>query len=535
MSYIPIPPRVWSRVQSLCTYVIPGLPDQYKVYIPLTNQIVSQGQADYEMKQFYKGNILQYKGNSARFTKSQKYSQLARCTGPNRTKVFATQSEIYSNPNTTGLLRTGYTTYPYPNDIVGAPNNISGPFAYNIRNPNGCQSKSIQDGGVLVCGTLANPCTGEIYKRPPLIATICNPTSASNVPGPGVLCWNNKIQTYFPRQNFINNNNSTDKWPFNYKGFVSAIKPNPPELILLSTTDLTATLSWIYTNNQCVPITNINLFQNGNLILKVPYTITSVTVNLVCGNNDFFIEATSGNIQSEPSNTVSFLNSTKFISLTNGTSSYDDLTNTYTLTFTNISSIGSFNIICSPQSATYTIVGGGENGQDGYWDGPNVYGGDGGNGGEIKTGSFTAITGVYNVSVGNINSSSVLILPNSTNITALGGSSNLSASQGGSGGTGGDGASGTGNGTTLNYSGGGGGGGSNPSPFPYEGGLAGNGPTGGAGGQNGSGSGSIDGQDALLYGAGGGGGAAEQNGSGDEIFGFGGSGKQGIVIITLTY
>lgn len=229
MSYNPIPPRAWSRVQSPCTYIVPGLPDQYQVYVPLTNRIVSQGQADYEMKQFYKGNILQYKGNSARFTRSQKYSQLARGTGPNRKKVFATQSETYSNPNTTGLLRAGYTTYSYPNDIVGAPNNISGPFAYNIQNPNGCQSKSIQDGGVLVCGTLANPCTGEIYKKPPPITTICNPTSSSNVPGTGILCWNPKIQTYFPRQN-LTNNNSTNKWPFNYKGFVSALNLNTCKL-----------------------------------------------------------------------------------------------------------------------------------------------------------------------------------------------------------------------------------------------------------------------------------------------------------------
>jgi hypothetical protein len=228
MSYNPIPPRVWSRVQNQCTYIVPGSTYE-EAYIPVTNQIVSQGQADYEMKLFYKGNILQYKGNSARFTKSQKYSQLARCAGPNRTKVFATQSQIYTNPNTTGLLRVGYTTYPFPNVIIGAPNNISGPFVYNINNPNGCPSNTIQDGGVLVCGTTANPCTGEIYKKTPLISTICNPTSASDVPGPGILCWNNKLQTYFPRQN-LTMNNSTNKWPINYKGLVSAINLNTCKL-----------------------------------------------------------------------------------------------------------------------------------------------------------------------------------------------------------------------------------------------------------------------------------------------------------------
>ena len=228
MSYNPIPPRAWSRVEGRCTFIDPS--DNYTTaFIPLTNQTVSQAQADYEMKMLYKGNILQYKANSARFTKSQLYSQLARCAGPNRTKVFATQSETYSNPNTTGLLRTGFTVYNFPNQVVGAPNNISGPFAYNIPNPNGCPSTSVQEGGTLVCGTSANPCTGEIYKRSSTTSVICNSASSSNVPGPTVLCWNNKVQSFFPRQNLINNN-SGNKWPVNYKGFVSAVNLNTCKL-----------------------------------------------------------------------------------------------------------------------------------------------------------------------------------------------------------------------------------------------------------------------------------------------------------------
>jgi hypothetical protein len=226
MSYNPIPTRVWSRVQNQCTYIEPNSTYQQS-YIPLTGQIVSQAQADYEMKQIYKGNILQYKDNSARFTKSQKYSQLARMAGPNRTKVFATQSQTYTNPNTTSLLRVGYNTYTFPNQIVGAPNNISGPFSYGIVNPNDCSDNSIQDGGTLVCGTYANPCSGEIYIEGSTTSTICNPASASNVPGNTILCWNNKVQTWFPRQRYFMNN-STDKWPNNYKGFVSAIKPVIP-------------------------------------------------------------------------------------------------------------------------------------------------------------------------------------------------------------------------------------------------------------------------------------------------------------------
>ena len=221
--YNPVPPRAWSRVQNSCTYINPSLTDQYNVYVPLTGQTITQEQAIYEDKQIYKGNILQYKGNSARLTKAQKYAQLAKCSGPNRTKVFATQSQTYTNPNTTGLLRVGFQTYSYPNNIVGSPNNISGPFQYNVANPDDCSSNTIKDGGILVCGTYANQCTGEIYTSSNTNPNICNPASASNVPGQSILCWNKKVDSWFPRQKYTMNN-SGNKWPQGYKGFVSALK-----------------------------------------------------------------------------------------------------------------------------------------------------------------------------------------------------------------------------------------------------------------------------------------------------------------------
>jgi hypothetical protein len=223
-NYLPVPPRVWSRVQNPCTFTVPGS-TYTQAYIPVTNQIVSQAQANYEEKLIYKGNILQYKGNSSQLTKSQKYTQLAKGFGPNRTKVFATQSVTYTNPNISGLQRVNYSTIPFPNGVAGEPNNISGPYQYNVPNPNGCSGVSIQVGGTLVCGTFVNPCTDEIIKQGVTSATICNPASASNVPGSSILCWNNKVQTWFPRQRYFMNN-STDKWPVNYKGLVSAINLN---------------------------------------------------------------------------------------------------------------------------------------------------------------------------------------------------------------------------------------------------------------------------------------------------------------------
>ena len=229
MSYNPVPPRVWSRVQNPCTYIQPDSSYQQS-FIPLTGQIVSQSQADYETKQLYKGNILQYKANSARFTKSQKYSQLARMAGPNRTKVFATQTQTYTNPNSTGMLRVGFTSYPFPNNIVNAPNNVASLFTYNVPNPNGCPNNAVQDGGVLICGTYANPCNNVIIKTGSSTPTICNSASASDVPGFSVLCWNNKVNSWFPKPRYFMNN-STNKWPVNYKGFVSAININNCKLV----------------------------------------------------------------------------------------------------------------------------------------------------------------------------------------------------------------------------------------------------------------------------------------------------------------
>ena len=311
-NYIPIPPRVWSRVQNQCTYITPD--DEYlSAYIPLTGQTVSQGQANFETQMINKGNVLQYKGNSARLTKTQKYSQLARMAGPNRTKVFATQSQTYTNPNTTGLLRKNYDVYSFPNQIVGAPNNISGPFAYGIQNPYDCSGNVIQDGGTLVCGTYANPCSGEIYIQGPTTASICNPASASNVPGSSILCWNNKVQTWFPRQRYFMNN-STSKWPQGYKGFTSAATPNAPFVTVSFISEQNvclslATISWIILKKNCIllPITNYNIYINGNLYQTVPSTVNSIQVDLSVGNYSIYVQSLSSSIVSEQSNIVNLI------------------------------------------------------------------------------------------------------------------------------------------------------------------------------------------------------------------------------------
>lgn len=222
-NYNPLPPRAWSRVQDPCTYTLDS--SYNSVYIPLTKQTISLAQADYETKLQYKGNILQYKNNSSRITKAQKYSQISKGLWCNRQKVYATQGITYTNPNTTGLLRVGYTSIPFPNDIVGYPNNISGPYQYAVPNPNDCTtSTTLQDGGTLICSAYQNPCTGKITKS--INNQKCYPNYCSDVPGPITnLCWDSKMNTYFPRQRYIMNN-SGNKFPTNYKLFVSADHTN---------------------------------------------------------------------------------------------------------------------------------------------------------------------------------------------------------------------------------------------------------------------------------------------------------------------
>jgi hypothetical protein len=306
----PVPPRVWSRVQNQCTYVDSSNNADYQsVFIPVTaipstQQPMSLAEANYQEKLLYKGNILQHKANSSRLTKKQKYTQLAKGFGPNRTKVFATQTQTYTNPNTTGMQRVNSTTYTFPNTLVGKPNNISGPFQYDVPNPNGCLKpdgnpvNSIQDGGTLICGTYADPCTGELIKANTTSAEICNPASASDVPGSSYLCWNRTLQTWFPRQRYVMNNSGT-KWPEGYKGF---IRENAPVLTLLSSTESTATLMWTYVSD--APVSEIVIYNNFKPINIVGVGVTVITVDLAIGRNCFTIISISNGMGSKYSNTI---------------------------------------------------------------------------------------------------------------------------------------------------------------------------------------------------------------------------------------
>ena len=215
MSYNPKPTRVWSRVQHPCTFTLDS--SYNSVFSTLTGKTTSPFEADYYNKLLYKGNILQYKKNTSNLTKSQRYSQICKGMWTNRTKSYATQTQTYTNPNTSNLKQVNFTNVPVNGNITYIP----GPFNFNIPAPNGCPSNTIKEGGGLLCNTVVNPCTDEVIETTTVLE--CYPTSCSDVPGPIIdLCWNSNLDTWYPRQN-LTMNNSTDKWPEGYKGLVSAV------------------------------------------------------------------------------------------------------------------------------------------------------------------------------------------------------------------------------------------------------------------------------------------------------------------------
>jgi hypothetical protein len=296
MSYNPKPTRVWSRVQHPCTFTVDS--SYNSIFDTLTGKTTTPIVAQYYNKLLYKGNILQYKKNSSTLTKSQKYSQICKGMWTNRTKSYATQNQTYTNPNTSNLQQVNFINVP----SNGATPNIPGPYNFNIPTPYGCPSDTaIKEGGSLLCNTVVNPCTNEVINVTKVLE--CYPTYYSDVPGPVIdLCWNSKLDTWYPRQN-LTMNNSTDKWPEGYKGFVSGVSPGAPYLMIDVSGNI-ATLTWKIIFNDCIPISSFNIYENGQIIANVPYPTKSYNVLLNCITNDFYVTTVSTTIESGPSNTV---------------------------------------------------------------------------------------------------------------------------------------------------------------------------------------------------------------------------------------
>lgn len=258
--YLPVPPRVWSRVENPCAYtnsdVIKNIPGDY-IYLPYAVEPLLKSQYFYQLECLRKGNVLQYKKNSSNLTKQQIYAQIAKNKWVNRTTTWASQSETVSIPNTKSLKRVNYfhiTTGGVPTaapltcslPIPDPPINSALPARQTIVNPEipvippppppdqpggpimppGVQpapepvSDVVPDSGNLVCNITENICTGELLA----ITSVgqCFLTTASDVPGtPMLLCYNSALPTVYPKTR-LTYPAAGGKWPEGAKFIVAA-------------------------------------------------------------------------------------------------------------------------------------------------------------------------------------------------------------------------------------------------------------------------------------------------------------------------
>jgi hypothetical protein len=94
VNYNPVPPRVWSRTETVC---LNDDPDNMK----------------------HKAMVLQYKQSSSNLTKKQRYSQIAQGKWCERKKSWATQTQTYTDPDV-GI------PVSCPNAVICVPTSNSG-------------------------------------------------------------------------------------------------------------------------------------------------------------------------------------------------------------------------------------------------------------------------------------------------------------------------------------------------------------------------------------------------------------------------
>lgn len=233
-----------------------------------------------------KGNVLQYKKNSAQLTKSQKYALIARGKWINRTKTYATQSDVCSNPNSNSLKREGGETICIDR---------SSPYQYDLLNPFTCDEvlcyktdtsyNAIFDGGVLLGNQTVSPCNTEIVEKT-TFTNPCNWTTASDVPGKiQQLCWDNRLEPWTPMPRYTMNNSDQT---LSNKGLYIAGTP-------VLKYDAPGSLSWSY----CYPVSGYSLYKDGVFYTNiVDKNITGLTPG------KYYVVAVVANAVSRASNTV---------------------------------------------------------------------------------------------------------------------------------------------------------------------------------------------------------------------------------------
>jgi hypothetical protein len=268
--YNPVPTKEWYRFQNRCPTIDNVSTENEANLIFEDPANVLPHAYEYNVALYKKGNVLQYKKNSSNLTQLQRYSQIAKGMWTNRTKTWGSQSTTVTNPNSDLLKRVNYETVILPNysvdgteiiDPVLATSDITSCLPIPVKNfaalppksnqtnnnptvppvvinstttstmppyvyrPKVITPAAIQTGGSLIGTITANPCTGQILQK--TYTQFCNSSSDSDVPGPPVvLCWNDGLQTYYPKTK-LTYGTSGNKWPTNAKLIFSAnsIKP----------------------------------------------------------------------------------------------------------------------------------------------------------------------------------------------------------------------------------------------------------------------------------------------------------------------
>jgi hypothetical protein len=267
--YNPIPPRKWTRYHNICSQ--PDAPN-----ISIEEQL--------RLEMIRKGNVLQHKNNSSRWTKWQKHwylsqrsftswaSQTQTVSNPNPDLLKRVNSKYIVSPISSNIIDINTVTSiqnincikdkipiinnlpdigndgekqpdvppPPPPDIENNTNNI-----LPIVDTDGTTMYVIEDGGTLICNKRVDPCTGQLLQE--FRNRDCYPTTCSDVPGRiQELCWSGRVPTYFPKvkRTYGTSNN---KWPINAK-FIRAATPNSLQKIL-------------YLNNS---VNNLNSQNNSN-------------------------------------------------------------------------------------------------------------------------------------------------------------------------------------------------------------------------------------------------------------------------------
>jgi len=228
-NYLPIPPRDWTRANSLEFYYLNNYQPE-SIYIPKLDKYVSPIEARVLSRMFVKGNVLQYPANRAFLTKQMKYAKIVRGLWNQRKKSWASQSSRITMPNVNQLYRpnseiisnnaNGEIVFgdckakakdPVSFPIGGEPveNGINFPDipdpvpqdsstdAFPIFPPKVKVELSIITGGNLIACSKENLCSGAVTTQLKNIG--CYPTTDSDVPGPIMkLCYPNNIELTLP-------------------------------------------------------------------------------------------------------------------------------------------------------------------------------------------------------------------------------------------------------------------------------------------------------------------------------------------------